>query len=192
MEAIKPIQESKGMPKGLGKCRIKVLQNMDRHVKTAGSISQGSFGYNINNTIGGIGQESGSGPQDGNYQIGVIKDVHEDTTPGYTLSHPTGDPEQEDTRHGPGFIDDQFDLIALRTQQAESLKQFIQDTLQHWQNLLKNVTGGDLNLSKCSFGFMQYAFGYHPKGDRAQLKTIVDNPGDIWLSCTTNHYCQWP
>ena len=79
-----------------------------------------------------------------NCQIGVIKDVHEDTTPGYTLTHPTGDPEQEDTRHGPGFIDDQLDLIALRTQQAESLKQFIQDTLQHWQNLL-NVTGGDLN-----------------------------------------------
>ena len=45
MEAIKPIQESKGMPKGLGECRIKVLQNMDRHVKTAGRISQGSFGY---------------------------------------------------------------------------------------------------------------------------------------------------
>ena len=78
MEAIKPIQESTGMPKGLGECRIKVLQKMDRHVKTAGcSISQqGSFGYNINNAIGGIGQGSGSGPQDGNCQVGVIKDVH--------------------------------------------------------------------------------------------------------------------
>ena len=151
MEAIKPIQESKGMPKGLGECRIKVLQNMDHHVKTAGRISQGSFGYNINNTIGGIGQGSGSGPQDGNDQIGLIKDVHEDTTPEFTFSHPTGDPEQENTRHGPGFIDDQLDLIALRTQATESSKQFIQDTLQHWQNLL-NLTGGDLNLSKCSFG----------------------------------------
>ena len=28
---------------------------------------------------------------------------------------------------------------------------------------------------------MQYAFGYHLKGDRAQLKTIVDNPGEIRL-----------
>ena len=28
---------------------------------------------------------------------------------------------------------------------------------------------------------MQYAFRYHPKGDRAQLKTIVDNPGEIRL-----------
>ena len=53
-EAIRPIQESKGMPRGINACRIAVLQNMERHVKTAGKISSGSINYTKENTFGGI------------------------------------------------------------------------------------------------------------------------------------------
>ena len=42
-EAIRPIQEAKGMPSGINNaCRIAVLHNMERHIKTAGKISNAS------------------------------------------------------------------------------------------------------------------------------------------------------
>ena len=63
---------------------------MERHVKTAGKVSKGSFKYTLENTIGGIGQGAGSGTQDGNDDIGLIKDVYADTTPGFTFQHPSG------------------------------------------------------------------------------------------------------
>ena len=146
-EQIKPIQESKGLPASINTCRIKVLQGMERHVKTAGKISTASFKYTPENTIGGIGQGAGTGPQDGNCVVGLVKDVHEDTTPGFTFEHPTGEADEEDERHGPGFIDDQFDVIDLETNAVNTSIPACQAILQSWQNLL-NVTGGDLNLAK--------------------------------------------
>ena len=155
VEQIRTIQKSKGMPRGINACRIKVLHGMEeRHVKTAGKVSKGSFKYTLENKIGGIGQGPGSGTQDGNDDIGLIKDVyHADTTPGFTFQHPSGEKEEEDTRHGQGFIDDQIDVTALDTSNdaATSLPQ-CQQSQQIWQNLL-NVTGGDLSLTKCSFGW---------------------------------------
>jgi len=109
-EAIRSIQESKGMPRGINACRISVLQNMERHVKTAGKISSRSIKYSEENTIGGVGIGAGSGPQDSNDQYGVLKDVHAEITPGFTYQHPSGAEEESDTRHGPSFIDDQIDM----------------------------------------------------------------------------------
>ena len=125
----------------------------ERHVKTAGKVSKGSFKYTLENKIGGIGQGPGSGTQDGNDDIGLIKDVyHADTTPGFTFQHPSGEKEEEDTRHGPGFIDDQIDVTELDTNDAATSLPQCQQSQQIWQNLL-NVTGGDLSLTKCSFGW---------------------------------------
>ena len=91
------------MPRGINACRIKVLHGMERHVKTAGKISTGSFKWTTKKTIGGIGIGSGSGTQDCNDDIGFINDVYADTTPGFTYNHPSGEKSEEDTRHGPGF-----------------------------------------------------------------------------------------
>ena len=89
-EIIKVIQESKGMPKEFGECVVQTLHGMERHIRLAGKLSKKSFKYNNINNIGGIGQGSGEGPQDGNDMIGLLKDVHSKTTRGCTLHHPDG------------------------------------------------------------------------------------------------------
>lgn len=75
-EIIKVIQESKGMPKEFGECVVQTLHGMERHIRLAGKLSKKSFKYNSSNNIGGIGQGSGEGPQDGNDMIGLLKDIH--------------------------------------------------------------------------------------------------------------------
>ena len=179
-EAIRPIQESKGMPRSINACRIEVLHNMERHVKTAGKVSTNSIKYSSTNTLGGIGIGAGSGPQDGNDQFGLLKDAHGAMTPGFTYQFPTGDPAKTDTRHGPGFIDDQIDIADLCTQDAETSLPHCRRTLQLWQNLL-HVSGGDLSLAKCSFGTLQFRFEYHRAGDRAVIKENEENQGGISL-----------
>ena len=110
-----------------------------------------------------------------------MKDIHAATTPGFTYKFPTGTEEDEDTRHaGPGFIDDQIDVADLATQDAATSLDRGQNTLQAWQNLL-HVSGGDLSLPKCSYGTLQFQFGYHKNGDVAKIKTNEENPGQISL-----------
>ncbi|GFH57254.1 hypothetical protein CTEN210_13730 [Chaetoceros tenuissimus] len=177
-EIIKVIQESKGMPKEFGECVVQTLHGMERHIRLAGKLSKKSFKYNSSNNIGGIGQGSGEGPQDGNDMIGLLKDVHTKTTRGCTLLHPDG--VQSLTRHGGGFIDDQIDVISLDTQVAEQEKELVEDILLQWQNLL-NVSGGDLSINKCAVGFAQYKFVKSIQRDYVKMKSINENETQIEL-----------
>ncbi|GFH47803.1 hypothetical protein CTEN210_04279 [Chaetoceros tenuissimus] len=177
-EIIKVIQESKGMPKEFGECVVQTLHGMERHIRLAGKLSKKSFKYTTSNNIGGIGQGSGEGPQDGNDMIGLLKDVHAKTTRGCTLLHPNG--EHSIVRHGGGFIDDQIDVISLDSQEAINEKDMVEGILLHWQNLL-NVSGGDLSINKCAVGFAQYKFVKSLRRDYAVLKGIDENEAQIEL-----------
>ena len=99
--------------------------------------------------------------------------------PGFTFEHPTGEEEEEDERHGPGFIDDQFDVIDLETNEAHSSIPACQANLQSWQNVL-NVSGGDLvSLAKCGIAFLQYTHEYHKFGDISRIKPVLSTCNHI-------------
>jgi hypothetical protein len=177
-EVVEIIQEAKGMPRELGASVVATLHGMRRHVRTAGRVSQHSFTYTSENNIGGFGQGNGEGPQGGNDQLGALKNIHEKTTRGCTLSHPNG--KDSITRHGGGFIDDQIDTILLPTNVADETIPIVEDTLQRWQDLL-NVSGGDLSLTKCKVGFANYKFVRNSHTDTVWIKTIEEDPGDVYL-----------
>ena len=112
----------------------------------------------------------------------MLKDIiHANITPGFTYKYPTGNDEDKDTRHGPGFIDDQIDVADLDTHDAATSLPQSQNTLQAWQNLLHVSGGGDLSLPKCSYGTLQFTFAYHKNGDTATIKENTENPGQISL-----------
>ena len=172
VEQIRTIQESKGMPRGINACRIKVLHGMERHVKTAGKVSKGSFKYTLENTIGGIGQGAGSGTQDGNDDIGLIKDVYADTTPGFTFQHPSGAKEEEDTRHGPGFIDDQIDVTELDTNDGLDLGSGRQPRFQPSNNKLYSEKQVEDATQKLKVIFAKYRKHLSEIGDRSSLNIL--------------------
>ena len=166
------------MPRELGASVVATLHGMKRHVRTAGRISANSFTYTSENNIGGFGQGNGEGPQGGNDQLGALKNIHEKTTIGCTLHHPNG--EDALTRHGGGFIDDQIDTIQLPSNVAQETIPLVENVLQRWQNLL-NVSGGDLSLPKCKVGFANYKFIRDNHTDRVSIKSIEEDPGDVFL-----------
>ena len=106
------------------------------------------------------------GPQDSNDQFGVLKDIHAETTPGFTYQHPSGAEEESVTRHGPGFIDNQIDIMELATH------------FRYGKTCYKCQEG---SLPKCSYGTLQFKFSYHKNGDTASIKSNDENPGNISL-----------
>ena len=115
---------------------------MKKFVQTGHGRSSNPVQRTPENNLGGIGQGSGEGPQACNDQMGPLKTIHQKKSPGYTSTHPDG--VQSVTVHGPGFIDDQLDLISLPTNTLAPHLERTTSILQSWQDLL-NTTGGDLS-----------------------------------------------
>ncbi|GFH50470.1 hypothetical protein CTEN210_06946 [Chaetoceros tenuissimus] len=167
------IQQAKGMNKEATECNIKVLHNMERHICTAGGITERSLKFSKRySNYGGIGQGSGNGPQHGNDTNGINKDILAQETQSNEFKHPNG--VDSISRDGNAFIDDIIHFVMLTCNCSIASVQTITCKLQLWQNLL-NASGRDLTIDKCVIVFLLYKTIFSKEKKMVVLKLVDES-----------------
>ena len=171
-----------GLPTPLTRLHGNLLQEANYRLLTANGLSDLSYSHSPLYPIYGSGQGSGNSPVLWLFISATLFDVHEQSTTGATFTSPDG--SQRTSITITGFVDDtNASLNSWLPQQPTStpllLKQLEKDA-QRWNDLLF-ISGGKLELSKCSYHLLEFTF--QPDGT-PKITTTIHPPISIRDSVT--------
>lgn len=143
------------MPTNAIKCQADALAQMKYAVKTAHGISPAQYSSTISEPLFGTGQGSGASPA---IWLGLVvvllnsldRMSREESIPALTFLDPWGE-MLESWRVG-AFVDDTNQGVLDTSHQLnpEELVEYLRQVGQMWERLL-TISGGKLNLAKCSW-----------------------------------------
>lgn len=137
----------------------KTLQEVKYKLKTALGVSDDAYSHSIHFPIYGTGQGSGNSPMVWLFLSATLFDAHNEIAHGATFQDPTGTISTHMTLSG--FVDDTNtalnDWLPQHQANLTELLHLIQQDAQYWNDLLF-ISGGKLELSKCSFHVLRFDF----------------------------------
>jgi ribonuclease HI len=153
------IHRKYGMPQQITKLHGNLLQNAMYQLITPQGVSDTKYSHSEKYPIYGTGQGSGNSPVIWLLISATLFDSYEQVAQGATFSSPDGT-ETSTIKIG-GFVDDTNTSLNSWLPQHQStttelLRRLKEDT-QQWNDLLF-VSGGKLELSKCSFHVLEFTF----------------------------------
>jgi len=153
------INRKYGMPTKVTRLHGTMLQQAQYRLRTANGVSDISYSHTESQPIYGSGQGSGNSPVLWLLISATLFDVYENHAIGSSFSSPDGTTQASIKISG--FVDDTN--ISLNSWQPQSQPPIItmMSNLRHdaqcWNDLLF-ISGGKLELSKCSFHILEFEF----------------------------------
>jgi hypothetical protein len=163
-----------GMPPNAIKTHAETLESMKYKVKTAFGISEDSYSGEPGKPLFGTGQGSGASPAVWLTLVVILMNTLDRITQ-ERIIHRSPDSSMRHQRLTDAFVDDTSLAFndTSHTMEYTTMIKTMQEIAQHWEKLL-SYSGGALNLKKCSWSMMFWAW----KNGRPCLRqhTISDPP----------------
>ena len=141
-----------GVPKSVTASNARTLKYARYHIRTDMGLSEESYTHTSDHPIFGTGQGSGNSPAIGCFLSSILYDCYDKKARKATYTNPR---KSETVELGMvGFVDDsngQTNLFGHHESDCtrQSIITQLKDNAQLWADLL-GVTGGELELTKCS------------------------------------------
>lgn len=153
------INRKYGMHNKLALVHGRTLQEAQYKLKTAIGVSDVSYSHSSQFPIYGTGQGSGNSPMVWLFISATLFDVYSRHASGASFSDPTGQHSVRLTLSG--YVDDTNaalnDWHPQHEHDLQTLLGMLQEDAQRWNDLLF-ISGGKLELSKCSFHVLSFDF----------------------------------
>ena len=164
-----------GMHRRVTAVHATTLEEARFHLRTPTGISPKSYSHTLEFPIYGSGQGSGNSPAIWLFISSTICDIHQAISYGASFTTPEGN---ESVRISMvGFVDDctcTYNDFQPQTElDYKTMTQRMQSDAQTWNDLLW-CTGGKLELNKCSFHALRFAF--NPNGSPRVIEDPPDEP----------------
>jgi len=167
-----------GLPVEITRLHGNVLQNTKYRLCTSNGLSESHYSHHPHHPIYGTGQGSGNSPVIWLLISATLFDTYEQNTTGATFETP--DRSLSTTIHITGFVDDTNTSLNSWTPNHQIPTSHLLPVLcreaQCWNNLLY-ISGGKLELPKCSFHILEFMFD--PDGTP---RAIIMNPHPIHIT----------
>ena len=167
-----------GIPESIAKLNTSTLREARYRLRTALGVSKEHYTHTDDKPIYGTGQGSGNSPIIWCFLSSALFTAHAERAHGAIFTTPTYD---HFTKIGMiGFVDDSTgqvnDFMADKPPDQVTLMEKMQHDAQLWYDLLR-ASGGELELSKCSFHNVRWGFtskgSSFPDPERDEEATIT-------------------
>jgi hypothetical protein len=162
------INQCNGMPQNAAACQAEVLHNMKHFVKTKRGVSEKFIRRDEETLLEGNGQGNAASVPGWHGHNELLCKVYKKLIHGSKIISP--DQRINFEQWLASFIDDNKMLLSFnRNETTQVIVETCQRSLQLWETLL-NITGGAVELKKCSITLLQYEEGVN-------YKWYSSNPG---------------
>jgi exonuclease III len=167
------INQCNGMPQQAASCQAKVLHNMKHYVKTTRGTSENYIKRDKTTLLEGNGQGNAASVPGWHGHNEILCKVYKKLIHGSKITSPDKTIDFEQWLSS--FIDDNKMLLSFdNTERDENIIAKCQQSLQSWEILL-NITGGAVELSKCFITILQYSTNYKWHNTTPGVPRLITN-----------------
>jgi hypothetical protein len=169
------INQCNGMPQQAASCQAETLHKMKHYVKTTKGISEQCIKRDKNSLLEGNGQGNAASVPGWHGHNELLYKVYKTLIHGSKIISPDGRVKFEQWLSS--FIDDNKMLLSFeQTDTYETIISACQRSLQAWETLL-NLTGGAVELKKCSITILQYQESYRWYSAQPGVPQLISQSG---------------